>query len=236
VSTPYREEIIGNQKLVLGDSREVVAELLGKYVTVTDPPYAVKLGSRLNNGRQREAYDTVDDDATLLRDVVLPIVGMCRELGRTVVFSGTKSMFKYPEPDHVICIHQPAGTGCNPWGFTCWQPLLCYGTDPFAGTGSRPDAITNTEQSEKNGHPCPKPIGLMKKVISRCALSTETILDPFMGSGTTLVASELLGMSAVGIEVSQAYFDIACREVEKATRQPKLCFDAPQPQTISMGL
>ena len=53
----------------------------------------------------------------------------------------------------------------------------------------------------------------------------QIILDPFMGSGTTLVACQRLGRSGIGIEIDPDYFDIACRRVEEASRQPDLFFE-----------
>ena len=64
------------------------------------------------------------------------------------------------------------------------------------------------------------------------------MLDIYMGSGTTLVASELYGCSGIGIESDIGHFDNACRRVEDAAKQPKLFFDEPvaKPQTIALAL
>ena len=61
----------------------------------------------------------------------------------------------YPAPTWTMAWFVPAGTGCGPWGFCCWQPILCYGKDPklAKGKGSHPDAIVHTEAAEKLGHP-----------------------------------------------------------------------------------
>ena len=63
----------------------------------------------------------------------------------------------------------------------------------------------------------------------------RTILDPFMGSGTTGVACANLGRSFIGIEREPSYFDIACRRIEEAYRQPRLFEDAP-PKPVQQGL
>lgn len=60
------------------------------------------------------------------------------------------------------------------------------------------------------------------------------ILDPFMGSGTTLVACQRLGRHGTGIEMDPDYFDIACKRVDEATRQPDL-FVAPPPAPTQQG-
>jgi DNA modification methylase len=63
------------------------------------------------------------------------------------------------------------------------------------------------------------------------------ILDPFMGSGTTLVACQRLGRHGIGIELDPEYFDIACRRVDQATRQPDLFIAPPaKPAPAQEGL
>ena len=59
----------------------------------------------------------------------------------------------------------------------------------------------------------------------------KTILDPFMGSGTTLVACAKLGRKGIGIELDPDYFEIACRRVEQAYRQPDLFVPQPKKPT-----
>jgi len=63
----------------------------------------------------------------------------------------------------------------------------------------------------------------------------RTILDPFMGSGTTLVACQKLGRAGIGIEIDPEYFAIACKRVDEAMRQKDL-FIAPAPQPVQEGL
>ena len=71
------------------------------------------------------------------------------------------------------------------------------------------DSYRSTEQTEKNGHPCPKPIGQWKWLLKRTSLEGWTILDPFLGSGTTAVAAKQLGRNYIGIEISEKYCKIA---------------------------
>jgi DNA modification methylase len=74
-------------------------------------------------------------------------------------------------------------------------------------------------------HPSQKPIELMEWCVRRHK-NAKTILDPFMGSGTTLVACAKLGRKGIGIEIDPDYFEIACERVRKAYAQPDL-FVAP---------
>ena len=66
-------------------------------------------------------------------------------------------------------------------------------------------------------HPTQKPLALMKWCIEQAG-NPETILDPFMGSGTTGVAAVQMGRKFIGIEREQKYFDIACKRIEDAQR------------------
>lgn len=79
-----------------------------------------------------------------------------------------------------------------------------------------------TEQPEANGHPCPKPLKAWYKLCGNMSLPGQTILDPFMGSGTTGVAAMQLGRKFIGIEIEPKYFDIACERIENAQRQERL--------------
>jgi site-specific DNA-methyltransferase (adenine-specific) len=65
-------------------------------------------------------------------------------------------------------------------------------------------------------HPTEKPIELMETVVN---WTSGVVYDPFMGSGTTLVACERLGRSGIGVEISPEYFDVACKRVEEAYKQ-----------------
>lgn len=71
-----------------------------------------------------------------------------------------------------------------------------------------------TVKTDRPDHPCPKPLPLMIELLTLFTDSGETILDPFAGSGTTLVAAKQLGRKAIGIELSEAYCKTA---VERLT-------------------
>ena len=83
-------------------------------------------------------------------------------------------------------------------------------------------------ETRDRAHPTQKPVPLMEWCIGQFP-KAETILDPFMGSGTTGVACVNLGRKFIGIEIEPKYFDIACRRIEGAYRQPRL-FAEPKPK------
>ena len=71
-------------------------------------------------------------------------------------------------------------------------------------------------------HPTQKPVALMEYLIKTYTNKSDTVFDPFMGSGTTLVAAKKLGRKAVGIEISEKYCEIAVKRLEELDRQPPL--------------
>jgi DNA modification methylase len=83
--------------------------------------------------------------------------------------------------------------------------------------------------------PTQKPVGLMVWCLGFLP-KAETILDPFMGSGTTGVACVQLGRKFTGIELDPEYFDIACRRIDEATRQPRLDLGQPEPKPEQLDL
>ena len=208
----------GSVTLYRGDCMDVLPHLSGVDAVVTDPPYGVGLGQKPNAQRfDRVEYDSFTDDVLHIDRVCVPVIRACFKMfGRVVMTPGVRNMYRYDAPTHTGSFFYPAASGCNSWGFSCWQPVFFYGKDPYAGRGSRPDSFKSTESAERNGHPCPKPIGQTVWMVERGSLSGQAIMDPFMGSGTTGVACVKLGRKFIGIELSRDYFDIAVKRIKSA--------------------
>lgn len=86
-----------------------------------------------------------------------------------------------------------------------------------------------TNQRDRDGrHPTEKPIPLMRELLADFTNSGQTILDPFMGSGTTGVACARMGRKFIGIELDPKYFDIACERIAKAYAQGDMFVEAPR--------
>ena len=214
------EIIIGDATLYLGDCLEILPTLGKVDAVVMDPPYG-------NGTEYGESYKDTEDEVVKVISQVIPWAQ--ENALRCLVTSGNQCQHLYPRPRWTLAWVTPAGAGSGPWGFSCWQPILAYGSCPYlaSGKGRRRDIIMHTESSEKNGHPCPKPIKFMKKLIERASLAGDLILDPFMGSGTTGVACAKLGRRFIGIEIEEKYFDIACKRIEAAYAQPDMFVDPP---------
>jgi DNA modification methylase len=208
-----RVEQIGDATLYLGDCLEILPTLPKVDAVITDPPYGIGIN-----------YGQYDDSVSTLAEMAPRLVAMACELAPVVsITPGNLNQYLYPKPTWTLCWFNRAGAGSGPWGFSCWQPILCYGPDPYlaSGKGRRPDFIEWSESADDNGHPCPKPAKFMQRWIERVSLG-KSVLDPFMGSGTTGVACANLGRKFIGIEIEPKYFEIACERIDNAYRQARM--------------
>ena len=209
--------------LRLGDCLEVLPGLAGVDAVVTDPPYGVdggvSHGGQVSRDKAKYKASFVDDKQYILT-VCVPIIQACQKFGVPMaVTTGNRWMHLYPEARDVGCFWTPAAANLGPWGFTTFHPILYYGKDHRAGKGAWPTGKQVTERAEKNGHPCPKPLGAWMWLIEKVTRPGDTVLDPFMGSGTTGVACVKLGRHFIGIEKEPKYFDIATRRIADAQAQ-----------------
>jgi site-specific DNA-methyltransferase (adenine-specific) len=203
---PYYED--SHTTIYHGDCRDILAsgELPKANLVLTDPPYGIG-----------EAYASHDDTKLNLKQLIGESIELIRRAAPAVLMTpGVANVHEYPKPDWMMAWVTPDGSGSGPWGFCCWQPVLAYGKCPYLsrGLGRRHDYIIHTESAEKNGHPCPKPLGLWKLLMVRGSPKQgELIIDPFMGSGTTLVAAKETNRRAIGIEIEEKYCEIAARRL-----------------------
>lgn len=233
-----RVETIGDATLYLADCRDVLPTLTGVDAVVTDPPYGVSYqGSNTkHSGKSGNGYASFIDTPEAIASVCVPAVRMAISIARCgVITPGNACSHLYDPPAAQGAIFYPSGANSGHWGFICSQPLLYYGRDPYIASGRRPNGFSTTEKAEENGHPCPKPIKQTEWMVWRASLEGWTVLDPFMGSGTTGVACLSMGRKFIGIEMDPTYFDIAVRRIEQAHRSPRL-FGAPKDHGTQMTI
>jgi len=185
---------------------------------VTDPPYGVGVDFG-------DYQDTTDNLTHLIRDT-LP--EMRRIAQRVVLTPGVRNMWLYPQPTWTLCWY--FGGGCRGrWGFNHWQPILVYGADPLHRLQMTHTDVINSSSNalaDRSDHPCPKPLPFIRKLMNRVAPSpADTILDPFLGSGTTGVAAIQLGHKFIGIELNGDYLEIAKRRIAQASPDFQLSLD-----------
>jgi len=195
VSPYYEDELV---TLYHGDCRDLLDGIEGD-LTLTDPPYA--------NGT---AYASYQDSQENLQDLIAALFPL--RTNRALITPGVANMHLYPQPAWTLAWVTPAGAGSGPWGFSCWQPCLAYGGDPYLanGLGRRPDTLIRTETTKEDRHPCAKPIDVWRWLLMRgSAAEDDVVVDPFAGAGTTLRAAKDCGRRAIGIELDERYCEVA---------------------------
>lgn len=207
--------------LYLGDCRAILPTLEKGSVdlVLTDPPYGISGGNgAISVKRAKSAYASdFDDTPEFVCKVVVPVIKQCIELAkRVVVTPGLRCMWDYPRPYETGVFYYPAGAGMSRWGFNCYQPILFYGMCPHGGTLGHSNSRKSVETPEKAiKHPCAKPLNDWIWLLKLSSLEGETVLDPFAGSGTTLVAAKHMGRKAIGIEIEEKYCAIAAKRLEQ---------------------
>jgi len=213
-----KEEIIGNARLILGDCRGVLPTLEKVDAVITDPPYGINENSAKVASREKLAkptdYGAFNWDKNPISDELM-----------TAVIGGGKHAVVFGGNYYAL----PATS--------CWLVWDKMNTGDFADCElawtNLPKAVRimrhmwngmlrdGEERGQQRVHPTQKPVAVMAWCIEQAG-KPQTILDPFMGSGTTGVAAVRLGRQFIGIEQEPKYFDIACRRIEDAQRQQSL--------------
>ena len=217
---PYYED--ESVQIYHGDCRELLPLMPKVDLVLTDPPYGIGLVQKSwaaeNNGKQ--ASVVYEDEPEYIRGLIHSVIPLALEqTERAIIFPGPSLLWEYPPARTLGCVYVPSGAGRAPWGFQCSHPILYYGKDPYlvAGLGGRANAFESTKGVTENiDHPCPKPVEWMRWAVNRGSVdATDTILDPFMGSGTTLRAAKDLGRKAIGIEIEERYCEIAAKRMSQ---------------------
>ena len=214
-----REERIGNQRLILGDCLAVM-QTLGRFdAVVTDPPYGIGSWSATGgNSLRQEECDKINawDSAAFVPEA-LTLASAAAP--KQIVWGG--NYFDLPP-----CV------GPLVWNKTFRGMHYADGEFAWRNFGKSLRILdlsiqgTEVRQSGRK-HPTQKPVALMKWCLGFLP-DAKTILDPFAGSGTTLVACQRMGRHGTGIELDEEYWRIACERVHKAWQQPDLLIPETQ--------
>jgi len=188
-----------------GDCREILPTLAAD-VMVTDPPYGSNYSSG-RNGPYRGVAIANDQDVSF-RDEVLALWK-----GPALVFGEWRNPVPNARQAMVWDKGLAAGMGdlSIPWKPN-WEMVFVIGTG-FSGKRTSGILVGSvvTWASKGRVHPNMKPVSLMADLIAKCPAGL--VLDPFMGSGTTLVAAKLGGRRAIGIEIEERYCEIAAKRL-----------------------
>jgi site-specific DNA-methyltransferase (adenine-specific) len=221
-----RREVIGDCVLYQGDCLEVVP-LIGKVdAVVTDPPY----GMSFQSNHRIVSHKRIANDCG---DELLQWACRLEAPHSKYVWMRWDNIADIPMPRSLITWvknNHSMGDLDHEHGRKTEVCAFYKGPDHFFPSGRPTDVITGTRTGNEF-HPTQKPVDLMRNVVE---WTSGVVCDPFMGSGTTLVACAKLGRKGIGIELDSDYFDIACRRVEEAYRQPDL-FVAPPAPAVQEG-
>ena len=215
-----RREVIGDCTLYLGDCREILPSLGKVDAVVSDPPYGInyKGGSTGKSGistTKKRFTETIRGDDRPFDP------GLFIAMGARCCFTGAQHFAKRLPGGafHVWIKRGPYAPIDQADGDLIWisgdkTPLRIV---DMVWRG----ICRNVENTEPIEHPTQKPVALMAWCIEK-TVTSGTILDPFMGSGTTGVACVRLGRRFVGVEIDSRHFDTACRRIERAHSQPDI--------------
>ena len=234
--TIIREERIGGQRLILGDCLSIMPTLGRFDAVVTDPPYgigvdramAAKSGTRYGKSAAPAGHYKAQgwDDKPIGEDHVNAITAASRS---QIIFGG--NYFALP-PARCWLIWDKENGGTE---FADCEMAWTNLDKPVRLLRWMWNGMLRKGQEVRHGHPTQKPVALMEWCLGFLP-DAVTILDPFMGSGTTLVACQRMGRHGTGIELDPDYFDIACRRVDEAARQPDLLIPETRPAPVQESL
>ena len=206
---------IGDATLYLGDCMDILPTLDKVDAVITDPPYGIGIAKNpVRQAHEKLNWDNAPPDKSL--------IDMCVNAGNVAIIWGG-NYFDLPP------------TQC----FYVWdkqQPLnFSLAMCEMAWTNKKAPAKIHRQSvlSYEKSHPTQKPVELMVFCIEQLKMP-ETILDPFMGSGTTGVAAVQVGRKFIGIEREPKYFDIACERISNAQKQQSLFEPIAKPEQQQM--
>jgi site-specific DNA-methyltransferase (adenine-specific) len=217
MTAPYWSD--GQVTLYLGDCREV-AEWLAADVLVTDPPYGIGYGRKRGTWKMpadRPSEISGDEDTALRDEILAQWQGLAAVFGdlKLAAPGRTRKILVYRKPPD-------AGTHGALAGFRHdVEAVYLIGKWP-ASLGGRSSVIESGARmvggsvgmAGRYGHPHAKPVDVMETLIAACPAGT--IADPFVGSGSTLVAARNQGRAAIGVEIDERYCEAAARRLAQA--------------------
>lgn len=219
-----RKEVIGDCTLYLGDCRDILPMLGGVDALVSDPPYGINEGAGKNKTRVGVAVtrDYGDDewDAETADEALDAAMRASRH---QIVFGG--NYYNLPPSSCWLVWDKLNGDTDFADCELAWTNLK----KAIRRIQFRWNGMIRQHGEPRGDHPTQKPIGVMRWCLSHLPDDAKTVIDPFMGSGTTGVACVQAGLSFIGIEREGRYFDTACRRIADAYLQPDMFVTRPAP-------
>lgn len=226
-----RKEVIGNATLYLGDCLEVLASLpsASADLLVTDPPYGVEFQSG-RGSHEKIANDHIGFNVAPYIDAALRVL----RRGRHVYVFGPFDPSRHPLCSAADLVWDKMNFGMGnlqlPWApqhepitFAVYEISKANREKGYGALAARMRKgsvlrALRPNSVRANLHPTEKPVDILSQLIESSSVIGETVLDPFMGSGSTVVAAMVERRASIGIEIDPTHFDTARRRVEAIER------------------
>lgn len=201
-------------KIYCGDCLEVMKGMPDKSIdlVLTDPPY----GMEFRSNHRINKHDKIAGDDKYPVEVLKEFFRIAKR--GVYIFCRWDNIAELPKPKSILCWVK------NNWSMgdlkhehgRQWEAIAFYPMEQHEFIKRIPDVITGN-RTGNNLHPTEKPVDVMAKIIQ--ANVGDIILDPFCGSGSTLVACKELDRNYIGIEISQKYCDIAEKRIKSISNK-----------------
>lgn len=216
----FRTEIIGDATLYMGDCAEVLTTLGPVDALVTDPPYGIGQANGANtggtdaSGRYKRRPKTYAGSWDKERPDPATFAAILEHSGQQIIWGGNYFADMLPQSGRWLFWDKLNSMPSYSDGEMAWTSLSGSAVKKFTCCVN---GLASLQDGERV-HPTQKPVALMEWCLGFLP-TAKTILDPFMGSGSTGVACANLGKRFIGIEREASYFDISCRRIEDKTRE-----------------
>ena len=210
---PYRrKEVIGDCTLYLGDCRDILPTLGNVDAVISDPPY----GMEFRSNYRLVKHNSIANDA---EEWPLSLAVDLHAEHSKYIFCRWDDLQRVVKPKSLVTWVK------NNWSMGDLEHEHARQTEValfYPGKGhfwpkGRPSDVIEAPRTGNTFHPTEKPVQLMAAIVE---WTHGTVLDPFMGSGSTGVACARLGRKFIGIEIDESHFNTACDRIRKANAAP----------------
>ena len=207
----YSDELV---RLYLGDAREVLPDIPSKRaVLVTDPPYGIDLDTGQSKSVTKTTHRKVHGD-----DVDFDPAWLLERFDRAVIFGGNNFASRLPDSGDWIVWDKVTRNGLK---MRIAEYELAWSRGVTGRTVGLRHMWSGAFRASERGtsfHPCQKPVALIDWILSLPGIrGADTVVDPYAGSGATLLAARNAGLYGVGAEIDERYCEVIAERLSSQT-------------------